>query len=242
MFTLEEATVTFGSVRAVGPISLEIERGSTTVLLGPSGCGKSTLLRALIGLVEVASGSARFEGSEVRGGAVEAVRRRTGFVIQEGGLFPHLTVRANLALQMRDQGIDGSRIASRIEELMGLTRLDRDVLDRHPGQISGGQRQRVALARALMPDPDVLLLDEPLGALDPITRRELQDELAELFTSLGKTVVLVTHDLAEARHFATGPIVLMREGRIEQQGGYDALVSEPASAFVRAFVNAEVRA
>ena len=161
-----------------------------------------------------------------------------GYVIQDGGLFPHLTARGNVTLMARYIGWSEEKVAARIHELSELTQFPEDGLDRYPAQLSGGQRQRVSLMRALMLDPEVLLLDEPLGALDPMIRAELQRDLAEIFRSLGKTVVLVTHDLPEAGFFGDR-VVLLREGTIVQSGAFPDLVSRPASPFVEAFVQAQ---
>jgi osmoprotectant transport system ATP-binding protein len=167
-----------------------------------------------------------------------AVRRRIGYVIQEGGLFPHLTVRGNLALLPHHLDWPRERIETRARELTQLMQLPQTVLDRYPAELSGGQRQRVAVMRALMTDPPALLLDEPLGALDPLVRFELQERLQQLFHSLGKTVLLVTHDLPEAAYLATR-LILMRSGRIVQDGDAADLYERPADEFVRRFVAAQ---
>jgi osmoprotectant transport system ATP-binding protein len=231
--------VDYGSVPALAPTSLTIGRGETLVLLGPSGSGKSTLLRTLAGLTPFA-GTLRFEGAEVTDW--RAVRRRIGYVIQDGGLFPHLTARGNVTLMARELRWPAERIAARVDELAALAGLDAAMLDRFPGELSGGQRQRVALMRALMLDPALLLLDEPLSALDPITRVRLASELREIIARLGKTVVIVTHNLREARFFAesaSGRAVLMQGGRIVQQGSVAVMVERPADAFVAEFLAAE---
>jgi osmoprotectant transport system ATP-binding protein len=219
-------------------MDLTVEPGQTTVLIGPSGCGKSTLLRLVIGLIRPDTGSVRFERTEVTPANALTLRRRMGYVIQDGGLFPHLTARGNVALMARYLGWDEERIETRLAELAELTQFPRDGLDRFPVQLSGGQRQRVALMRALMLDPDVLLLDEPLGALDPMIRSELQTDLRKIFQTLGKTVVMVTHDIGEAGFFGDA-IVLLREGRIVQQGTLEELVYSPADPFVTQFINAQ---
>jgi osmoprotectant transport system ATP-binding protein len=222
---------------AVGPVTLEVERGRTLALLGPSGAGKSTLLRLMLGLIAPDEGEVRLLGQPLRRDEFER-RRKLGYVVQGGGLFPHLTGEGNATLVARQLGWDRSRIAARLAELSALARLPPDVLGRFPGELSGGQAQRVSLVRALMLDPDLLLLDEPLGALDPLTRADLQQDLRAAFADLGKTVVLVTHDLAEAA-FLAGRIVLLRDGRIVQDGTLDDLSRRPADPFVARFVRAQ---
>jgi len=238
MFELRDMSRSFGPTRAVDHIDLVIESGKTTVLIGPSGCGKSTLFRLMLGLIEPTSGTVTFEGSEMTKQAAPALRRKMGYVVQGGGLFPHLSSRENVALVARLLGWGKDRIEERITEIARLARIDLGLLERFPAQISGGQQQRVALLRALMLDPNVLLLDEPLGALDPIVRAELQDELKQTFEALGKTVVLVTHDMNEAA-FLGDTIVLMKDGSIVQRGTFEELNDEPASPFVTRFIHAQ---
>jgi osmoprotectant transport system ATP-binding protein len=228
----------FGDRQALAPTDLTIPRGQTVVLIGPSGCGKSTLLRLIIGLLWSETGEVQIDGEKLEPSNVMRMRRRMGYVIQDGGLFPHLTAEENACLMARHLRWDGVRIAKRIEELRDLTRLPPDSLSRYPVEISGGQRQRVSLMRALMLDPDILLLDEPLGALDPMIRAELQTDLRAIFQTLRKTVVMVTHDLAEAAFFAD-VIVLLRDGRILQSGTLDDFIAKPADPFVTRFVRAQ---
>ena len=237
MFELDGVSFAYGSKDAVSGIALAVPAGRTTVLIGPSGCGKSTLLRLMIGLRYPSTGVVRFAGQEVAPETAPGLRRRMGYVIQDGGLFPHLTAAGNVALMARHLGWDEDRIAARLDELAGLTRLPGDALGRYPVELSGGQRQRVALMRALMLDPDVLLLDEPLGALDPMIRHGLQTELRTIFRGLGKTVVMVTHDIGEAGYFGDR-IVLMRAGGIAQMGSLADLLERPADGFVTEFVTA----
>lgn len=222
---------------AVADISLEFTR-RTTVLIGPSGSGKSTLLRLLAGLEFPDAGRVSVEGTALDVAALDAHRRRLGYVIQEGGLFPHLSAAENATLAARYRKRPKAEIGRRLEVLAELTHLPMALLDRYPDELSGGERQRVALMRALMLDPDLLLLDEPLGALDPLVRRELQEDLRAIFRRLGKLVVFVTHDLAEAAFFADH-LVLVHQGRVEQQGSMRDLLEHPASAFVERFVNAQ---
>lgn len=238
MIALQGAAVRYGDALALRPTTLEVPAGQTTALLGPSGCGKSTLLKLVIGLVTPCAGGVRVLDEQMNADTAPALRRRIGYVIQEGGLFPHLAAGANAALMARHLGWPTERIEARLAELARLVRLDGELLLRFPDALSGGQRQRVALMRALFLDPDVLLLDEPLGALDPMIRAELQRDLAEIFTALGKTVLFVTHDVAEAG-FLAEEIALMRDGAIVQRGLLRELVLEPAEPFVERFFDAQ---
>ena len=222
---------------AVENLTLDVRPAETLALVGPSGCGKSTLLRLFLGLLRPDLGDIRFDGKRLADQDVDEVRRRIGYVVQEGSLFPHLTVRENATLVARWQRWDKARVSARTESLATQVKLSSTYLDRYPTELSGGQRQRAALMRALFLDPDVLLLDEPLGALDPIVRMDLQEELRNLFRSLGKTVVLVTHDLAEASFFAHR-IGLMRRGKLLQLGTLEELRSRPADPFVTKFFDA----
>ncbi len=230
----------YDGAAALGPIDLTVTAGSTTALIGPSGAGKSTLLRMLNGLVWPDSGQVRFRGRPLPRDELPGIRRQIGYVVQGGGLFPHLAARENVAVVARWLRWDEGRIAARLEELAAIARLPLDALRRLPRQLSGGQAQRVSLMRALMLDPEVLLLDEPLGALDPMTRFDLQQDLRDAFARLAKTVVLVTHDLAEAA-FLAGRTVLMRDGRIVQEGTVEELARAPADDFVAHFVRAQRR-
>lgn len=223
---------------ALHPTNLSIERGKTTVLIGPSGCGKSTLLRLIIGLIEPDSGSITFDGEPVASHNIDGLRRRIGYVIQEGGLFPPLTARANVVLMARHIGKSQQAMQTRLQELCDLTRFSDKLLPRYPVELSGGQRQRVSLMRALMLSPELLLLDEPLGALDPLVRAALQKDLKEIFGRLEQTVLFVTHDLAEAIYFGD-EIVLMNGGRIVQKGSVTDLREKPADPFVLEFINAQ---
>jgi osmoprotectant transport system ATP-binding protein len=238
MFALHDVLKVYAERPALGPLTLTVPPGRTTVLIGPSGCGKSTFLRLLIGLVEPDDGEVTFDGKPVARATVRAVRLRVGYVIQDGGLFPHLTARGNLTLMARHLGRDRDATTARVAELTDLTRFPADGLDRYPHELSGGQRQRVGLMRALMLNPDALLLDEPLGALDPLVRADLQAELRDIFRRLDKTVVLVTHDLAEAAFFADR-VVLLRAGQVVQEGSPADLWHHPADAFVTQFVQAQ---
>jgi osmoprotectant transport system ATP-binding protein len=217
---------------------LAIARGKTTVLIGPSGCGKSTLLRLIIGLIEPDTGHVEFDGETIGPESVGTIRHRIGYVIQEGGLFPHLTARENIVLMAKHLHRPEEATNARVSELCGLTRFPEDALIRYPLELSGGQRQRVSLMRALLLSPELLLLDEPLGALDPLVRASLQQDLEEIFARLHQTVLMVTHDLAEAAYLAD-TIVLMHEGTIVQEGSMADLREHPASTFVTEFINAQ---
>jgi osmoprotectant transport system ATP-binding protein len=238
MFRLEQANKSFGSTRALGPLSHDFAANRTTALIGPSGCGKSTLLKLLIGLSKPDSGCVYFDGRALTESSLPELRRQVGYVIQDGGLFPHLTARGNLSLMAGHLGWSSASIAVRIGELIELTRFPADALERFPGELSGGQNQRVSLMRALMLDPVALLLDEPLGALDPMIRFDLQRDLAGIFSELNKTVVLVTHDLTEAAYLAD-QVLLLADGLIAQQGSIDDLFDHPANEFVRRFTQAQ---
>jgi osmoprotectant transport system ATP-binding protein len=226
----------FEAVNALDPVDLEFPAGRTTVLIGPSGCGKSTLLRLIIGLVEPSSGAVYFEEQPVVDWI--AVRWRMGYVIQEGGLFPHLASGENVLLMARHLKRPGAWMEERLEELCRLTHFPREALRRYPGELSGGQRQRVGLMRALFLQPKVLLLDEPLAALDPMVRSALQSDLKRIFTELKLTVILVTHDLAEAG-FLGDDLILMRAGKVVQRGRLDDLRERPADSFVTQFLDAQ---
>jgi len=238
MFELHDITKSYAGTTVLELEALSVTPGKTLAVIGPSGCGKTTLVRLMIGLIQPDRGTVSFDGTVLTPDNVLALRHRIGYVIQEGGLFPHLTARGNVALMARYLGWDRADIDARVAELAELVRLPLEMLERYPAKLSGGQRQRVALMRALMLDPDLLLLDEPLGALDPMIRFELQNELKAVFEALGKTVVLVTHDMAEAAFFADS-ILLLRDGRVVQQGTADELAERPADPFVVRFMQAQ---
>jgi osmoprotectant transport system ATP-binding protein len=225
---------------ALQALDLEIAPRSTTVLIGPSGCGKSTVLRLITGLLQPTSGTITFDGELLTPESLPRVRRRIGYVIQEGGLFPHLTAEQNITLMARHLKQERNTTEARVKELCALTRFGGEHLGRYPVELSGGQRQRVALMRALMLKPDLLLLDEPLGALDPIVRAALQRELREIFQALEQTIVCVTHDIAEAA-FLGDELVLMNSGRVVQRGTFAELRDSPASEFVTEFLHAQRR-
>jgi osmoprotectant transport system ATP-binding protein len=231
MFRLRAVRKSWGAQLAVD-VDLELARGKTTVLLGPSGCGKSTLLRLCMGLLVPDAGEVTFDGAPL----TLAARRRIGYVIQDGGLFPHLTAVENVRLPARRT--PGAALEARIATLAELVQLPPPLLSRYPLELSGGQRQRVSLMRALVLDPEALLLDEPFGALDPIIRAELQQDLGRIARTLGKTIVMVTHDLGDAATLADD-VILLRAGRVVQRGPLAALVRQPADPFVTQFIEAQ---
>ena len=236
MIELQAVGKAFGAIQAVDGVSLTIEHGEFVVLIGPSGSGKSTLLKMINRLVEHDRGRILFKAEDIRSFRAEDVRRRMGYAIQSTGLFPHWSVARNIATVPELLGWPAARIAARVDELLALFGLDPQAYrGRYPHQLSGGQQQRVGVARALAADPEALLMDEPFGALDPITRRTLQDELARIHRTSGKTIVLVTHDIDEALHLATR-IVLLDHGRIVQAGAPRQLLAQPANDFVSDFV------
>jgi osmoprotectant transport system ATP-binding protein len=230
-----------GGVRAVDGVSCVIPVGQVVALLGPSGCGKTTTLRLINLLEEPTAGQILVRGRDVRAGPPEELRRSIGYVIQEGGLFPHHTVSANVATVPKLLGWPRDRIRRRVTEVLDLVGLPESEFGRRmPAELSGGQRQRVGVARALAADPDLLLMDEPFGALDPGTREAIQDEFLRLQDRLKKSVVLVTHDIAEAGKLADA-VVLMDHGRIVQQGSLRDLLLRPVSDRASAFLGTQGR-
>ena len=224
------------STPAVAPLDLTFAAGEVTVLIGPSGCGKTTTLRMVNRLVEPTTGTIRIGGVDVRDRPVTELRRNIGYVIQQIGLFPHRTVAQNIATVPALHGWAKGRIRDRVEELVDLVGIDRDMLRRYPTELSGGQQQRVGVARALAADPPVLLMDEPFGAVDPIVRGHLQRELLEIQARLHKTIVLVTHDLDEAITLGDRIAVLNSGGVVEQFATPDEMLSSPANGFVADFL------
>ena len=221
---------------AVDSFTARIEAGTTTVLLGSSGCGKTTLLRMVNRMVEPSSGRVLIDDEDVATRDAVALRRSIGYVMQNAGLLPHRRVIDNITLVPRLQGADRHDARCRALELMDMLDLDRDLAGRYPHQLSGGQAQRVGVARALAADPEVLLMDEPFGAVDPLVRRDLQREMARIQAELGKTIIFVTHDVDEA--LALGDeIILLREGaQVAQRGSGPQLLADPADDFVARFL------
>jgi len=226
-------------VAAVEDVTLEIPSGAFVVLLGPSGCGKTTLLKMVNRLIEPTSGSIALDGEDIRQLEPTDLRRRIGYVIQQVGLFPHMTVAQNIAVVPELLKWPRERIEARVRELLELVALPAgEYCGRYPAQLSGGQQQRVGVARALAGDPKVVLMDEPFGAIDAITRTALQDELLRLQRQLRKTILFVTHDVEEALRLADR-IVVMREGRVVQYDSPVALLTRPADAFVSHLLGAD---
>ncbi len=236
MIELREVTKSFAGTPAIAALSLVIERGEFVALIGPSGSGKSTTLKMINRLIDPDAGQIFFNGVDTRTLRVEALRRRMGYAIQSTGLFPHWTVARNIATVPQLLGWSAARTSQRVDELLALLGLDAaQFRHRFPHQLSGGQQQRVGVARALAADPDVLLMDEPFGALDPVTRQALQAEMARIHRASNKTIVMVTHDIDEALRLGTR-VVLMDRGRIVQDGTPRQLLSEPANDFVIDFL------
>ena len=235
MIELREVGKYYGATRAIDDLSLTIGRGEFVVLIGASGSGKSTLLKVINRLVEHDRGRVLFQGQEIRSFRPEDIRRRMGYAIQSIGLFPHWTVARNIATVPELLGWPAARIAARVDELLDLLGLAPTLYrQRYPQQLSGGQQQRVGVARALAADPELLLMDEPFGALDPVTRAALQQELARIHKASGKTIVMVTHDIEEALRLATR-IVLLDHGRVLQSGTPEQLLAQPANDAVADF-------
>ena len=237
MLELRGVSKSYRGQTVLRPLDLRFPEGRTAALIGPSGCGKSTLLRLLIGLATPDQGQVLIGDEPLTPASAPRLRHRIGYVIQEGGLFPHLSAADNVALLARHLGWSADKISARVAVLRDLVRLPADALSRFPGQLSGGQRQRVSMMRALMLDPEFLLLDEPMGALDPMIRADLQADLRTIFNDLKKTVVLVTHDLGEAA-FLGHEILLLSEGRVLQRGTIHDFIAAPADPFVTRFIQA----
>jgi osmoprotectant transport system ATP-binding protein len=238
MIELDRVAFETGGKRIVDDVSFTVAAGEFCALVGPSGSGKSTTLRLVNRLIPLSAGAIRIAGEDVAATAPERLRRSIGYVIQSIGLFPHWTVADNIATVPRLLGWPTDRRRARVEELLQLLRLDHDVAEKHPHQLSGGQQQRVGVARALAADPDILLMDEPFGALDPITRAALQGELRQIHRRLGKTILFVTHDIDEALKLADS-VAILEGGRLAQFGAPIEILERPASTFVRTLIGAD---
>ena len=236
--SLKNISKSFNSSLALKEFSFNFTKGKTTVLIGPSGCGKSTLLRLVVGLTKQDSGTITVDNELLSNSNLSSIRRKIGYLIQEGGLFPHLTAEENITLMAKYIRTEPELIKSGISDLTSLTKFPKDKLSSYPAELSGGQKQRVSLMRALMLDPEFLLLDEPLGALDPLIRFDLQNDLKDIFRTLNKTVILVTHDLNEAVFFGD-KILLMKEGSLIQEGTITDFINNPSEPFVTKFIKSQ---
>lgn len=236
---LQEVTKTYPGQKkpAVGGLTLEIPAGSIVMFIGPSGCGKTTTLKMINRLIEPTSGEIIINGEDVTEMDGDELRRRIGYVIQAGGLFPHMTVATNIAMVPKMLGWSKEKIAARVDELLELVSLDPELYrDRFPKELSGGQQQRVGVARALAADPPVLLMDEPFGAVDPITRQRLQDELLNIQSEVQKTIVCVTHDFDEAVKLGDWIAIFNEGAQLEQYDSPERILANPASEFVENFI------
>ena len=241
MIELDALTKRFAGAAApaVDTLSLEVAAGEVCVLIGPSGCGKTTTMRMINRMIEPDAGRIRIDGRDVTEVDPVALRRSVGYVIQQVGLFPHMSIADNVATVPRLLGWDAPRVAKRVDELLALVHMDPDRFrDRFPRELSGGQNQRVGVARALAADPPVMLMDEPFGALDPITRTALQDEFLRILRELRKTIVFVTHDIDEALKMGSR-VAILRAGRLVQYARPEALLARPADDFVAEFVGTD---
>ncbi len=238
MLELQNISKTFEDRSVLADVNLMVPKGATHALIGSSGSGKTTLLRITLGLIPFDKGYVKINDQALLSFTPVEWADRIGYVPQDGGLFPHISAKNNIALIARLRGWRKSRIDGRVEELRKLVDLDPEILTRFPREMSGGQKQRASIMRAAMMDPAVMLLDEPMAALDPLIRRSLQQELKSIFQRLDKTVLLVTHDLGEAVYLAE-QITLLHEGRVVQTGSYRDLLLQPATPFVSQFINAQ---
>jgi osmoprotectant transport system ATP-binding protein len=238
MLELLNVYKTFHGRQVLADVNLTVPKGATYALIGSSGSGKTTLLRITLGLIPFDKGFVKINDQALLSFTPVEWADRIGYVPQDGGLFPHITGYHNVSLIAKMRGWSKSKIDERVQELSRLVELDANVLSQFPYELSGGQQQRVAIMRAAMMDPAVMLLDEPMAALDPLMRRTLQRELKSIFTRLGKTVLIVTHDLGEAVYLAEH-ITLLHEGRIIQSGSYGDLLRHPTDPFVTLFINAQ---
>lgn len=227
-----------GNNQVLNNLNLEINKGEFVTLLGPSGCGKTTLLKLINKLIPYNEGEILVNGLNLDDWDTIKLRRSIGYVIQQIGLFPHMTIRDNISYVMSLEGINKNNRYLRAEELIELVGMNSSMLTRYPSELSGGQRQRVGVARALANNPDIILMDEPFGAVDEIARTTLQDELLALQNKLGKTILFVTHDIDEALKLGS-KIVLLNQGQIEQAGTKEELLFNPTSDFVRDFLGSK---
>jgi osmoprotectant transport system ATP-binding protein len=238
LIELKKVSKYFGPTPAVADFSLTIESGAFFVLVGPSGCGKSTVLRMINAMILPDGGQIEVRSRDIRAVEPETLRRGIGYVIQSAGLFPHWTAADNILAVPRLLKWSPSKCAARLDELVALLRVDPTLLERYPRQLSGGQQQRIGVARALAADPDIILMDEPFAALDPVSRVALQEELRGIHARSGKTIIFVTHDMDEGLRLATG-MAVMNEGRLIQAGTPASILLAPADDFVRDFLGGD---
>ncbi|MCW1413602.1 ABC transporter ATP-binding protein [Rhizobium sp. 1AS11] len=242
MIEIRNVTKRYGTATVVDDVSMSVEKGEITVIVGTSGSGKSTLMRMINRLVPITEGEIFVGGQNVMDVPVTELRRKIGYAIQGHGLFPHRTVAQNIATVPQLLDWDSARIAKRVEELLGLFNLDPATFaDKYPQQLSGGQQQRVGVARALAAEPELLLMDEPFGALDPVIRGKAQDDLLAIQKQFGTTVILVTHDMDEAFHLGN-QIAVMSEGRLLQCSTPEKILTDPADPFVQQLTGTSDRA
>jgi osmoprotectant transport system ATP-binding protein len=238
MIKLQNISFSYQEESVLKNLNLNIAASKTSVLIGPSGCGKSTILRLINRLLLPYTGDIFIDGKKIDESSIRLYRLKMGYVIQEGGLFPNMTANQNISLMASRLKWTKDKINARLKDLAELTQFPHESLNRFPGQLSGGQRQRVSLMRAIMLDPDILLLDEPFGALDPLIRSGLHESMLEIFKRLQKTVLMVSHDLHEAAYLGD-EIILLDKGQIIQSGAIDDLVKNPAQKFVTEFIQAQ---
>lgn len=238
MILVKNVSKSYGPRVALKNVSLKLANHKTHVFLGSSGGGKSTLLKILNGLISYDEGEVIIDDIPLNSQTQKSITDKIGYVLQEGGLFPHLTIADNISLKARLSGWSEAQIKNRSEELISLFKFDNEILKKYPQSVSGGQRQRAAVMRGLFLDPKIILLDEPLGALDPLIRFHLQADLKEIFSALKKTVIIVTHDLSEAEFFGH-TITLFHNGEVVQHGEFSDFIHNPASEFVTQFIQAQ---
>jgi osmoprotectant transport system ATP-binding protein len=235
MIELDNVSKRYGARDSVSDVSFAVEKGAFCAIVGPSGSGKSTTMRMINRMIEPSAGNIRINGEEIARLPIETLRRRIGYAIQSVGLFPHWNVADNIATVPRLLKWPEARVQQRVDELLKLLQLDPATRAKFPHQLSGGQQQRIGVARALAADPEVLLMDEPFGALDPITREALRGELSRIHRATGKTILFVTHDIDEALQMAD-TIAVLRDGKLVQYGKPIELLTHPASDFIRDFM------
>ena len=240
MIRLENLTKVFPGQDepAVDDLSMEIYEGEIVVLVGPSGCGKTTTMKMINRIIEPTSGRIFLEGEDVTKANADNLRRRIGYVIQQIGLFPHMTIADNIATVPKMIGWDQQRISDRVDELLEMVSIDRSYRDRYPKELSGGMQQRIGVARAMAADPPIMLMDEPFGATDPITRERLQDEFLRLQQEIKKTIVFVTHDIDEAIKMGDRIAILKQQSKIAQYDTPESILTNPANDFVKDFIGA----